>query len=157
MHTNFSFIYPPQPSAIKGKALSPHPTIKFSPVSAIPGDPRSAMRAYQVSFMLAEEHHLENGMDQAFDALNEKLSGELATMSYDAVEGKYIATFSDLRIHVSGYQVFESGRWKKTTRQNFVTRYLILSAVVEHGGVQHTLFQQNYAINVYTHASQIGN
>jgi len=109
--------------------------------------------------MLADIVHIERGVDgfeDSFDALNDNLSGQKAVLCYDALEGRYVATFPDLRINVSGFQIFEDGRWKKKTRQYFVIRYLIFQGVIDVGGSQRTLWEQNFPIYVYSHVSQTG-
>lgn len=156
----FDFETPPHPSSIKGKIIAPEPTIKFKLPIGISDDPRALQKAFQVTCSLADVHHIEKGIkpnDVGFNKLQEQLSGSTATIKYDPIERTYIAVFSQLRINISGFQVYENGKFKKKTKQHFATRYLIFFVNFTLPNQQPmVIFQQNFAVNVYTHPCQIG-
>lgn len=156
----FDFETPPHPSSIKGKIITPEPTIKFKLPIGISDDPRTLQKCFKVTCSLADVCHIEKGIkpnDMNFNKLQDQLSGSQAVINYDAIERTYVATFSQLRINVSGYQVYESGKFKKKTKQHFATRYLIFFVYFTLPNANPmVIFQQNFAVNVYTHPCQIG-
>jgi len=91
--------------------------------------------------------------DVNFLDLNQKLSGGKATVSYNANTKQCVATFTDLKIHISGFSVLEKGRWKKRTKKDFIRRFLV---VIGRSDVSDTvLFEEVLPIDVYTHSAQL--
>lgn len=153
----FDFEIPPHPTVVKGVAMSPEPTIRFK----LPEkeDYRALQKMFQVTCTLADVHHVEKGIkpnDVGFAKFQEQISGATATVQYDAANS-YLAVFSNLKINVSGYQVFENGRFKKKSKSHFATRYLIF---IINFALPHTapvvIFQQNFAVDVYPSFCNIG-
>jgi ankyrin repeat protein len=141
---------------LKGKPLCPYPTFIFPIPNA---DPRNPCRGVSVTCTFAEKEHLslitseKLQQDANYLDLNQKLSGGKATVSYNGNTKQCVATFTDLKIHVSGFSVLEKGRWKKKTKKDFVRRFLV---VIGRSDVSDTvLFEEVLPIDVYTHSAQL--
>jgi hypothetical protein len=154
----FDFEIPPLPTVVKGLAMSPEPTIRFKlPESE---DYRALQKMFQVTCTLADVHHVEKGIkpnDLGFAKFQEQLSGANAPVQYDGATNSYQAVFSNLKINVSGYQVFENGKFKKKSKSHFATRYLIFIINFSAPNTAPVvIFQQNFAVDVYPSSCNIG-
>lgn len=154
----FDFEIPPHPTVVKGVAMSPEPTIRFKlPPSE---DYRALQKLFQVTCTLADVHHVEKGIkpnDVGFAKFQEQLTGATANLQFDAVANSYVAVFSNLKINISGYHVFENGKFKKKSKSHFATRYLIF--IINFTAPQSApvvIFQQNFAVDVHQSFCNIG-
>ena len=117
----FNFTNPPHPSPLLGKPILPTPTLRFK--LPPPADHLNLIQQHKPSLVvkccLGDSVHFEKDLshDVQFEKLQSFLFGSTATINFDQAERVFVATFSALKINVSGFQVYEDGLFKKKTKE----------------------------------------
>lgn len=118
-----NFTTPPHPTPLQGKAILPPPTLRIKLPTTV--DKTNSIQpnvkpSLIVKCTLGDSNlHVESDFsrDVNFEKLQSYLFGSTATIDFDKVEKVFIATFAQLKINLSGFQVFEDGSVKKKTKQ----------------------------------------